>query len=109
MIEITPKALEQVRQIASTNDFENFYLRVGVKSGGCSGLQYEFDIEKDGQANENDRIFQKEDIEIRINPKAYLYLNGLKIDYQKDGLNSGFVFDNPSAKRSCGCGTSFTT
>lgn len=110
-ISLTERAAEEVKKIANENEFdEDWYLRVGVKSGGCSGLQYEFDLFASGENEyENDRVLTSQGVTLRIHPKAYLYLNDLTISYSSDGLNSGFSFDNPSAKRSCGCGTSFTT
>ena len=108
-IHLTKNAAEQIKTIAEDAEFEDGWnLELGVKSGGCSGLQYEFNI-WESASRENDRVFEQHGVTVRVHPRAYLYLNGVTVDYKKDGLDSGFVFSNPNAKRSCGCGTSFTT
>ena len=84
----------------------NDYVRVGVKSGGCSGLSYDltFDKEKD----ENDKVFEDNDIKVIVDKKSFLYLVGTTLEYS-GGLNGkGFVFNNPNANRTCGCGESFS-
>ncbi len=81
------------------------YVRVGVNSGGCSGLSYDlgFDINQ----NEDDKYFEDNGIKIVVNKKSYLYLIGTVLEYS-GGLNGkGFVFNNPNASRTCGCGESF--
>jgi len=82
------------------------YVRVGVKSGGCSGLSYE--LKFDNQTNKNDSIFEDNDIKIVVEKKSILYLAGTTLEYE-GGLNGkGFVFNNPNAQRTCGCGESFS-
>ncbi|HBK72091.1 MAG TPA: iron-sulfur cluster assembly accessory protein [Flavobacteriaceae bacterium] len=86
----------------STTDF----VRVGVKSGGCSGLSYE--LKFDNHQLENDKIFENNNIKIIVDKKSFLYLVGTTLDYS-GGLNgTGFVFNNPNANRTCGCGESFS-
>jgi iron-sulfur cluster assembly protein len=82
------------------------FVRVGVESGGCSGLSYklDFDIAK----NDDDELIQKNQIKLLVNKKSFLYLVGTTLEFS-DGLNGkGFVFNNPNASRTCGCGESFS-
>ena len=82
------------------------YVRVGVKSGGCSGLSY--DLTFDNKQEENDKIFEENEVKIIVDKKSFLYLVGTTLEYS-DGLNGkGFVFNNPNANRTCGCGESFS-
>lgn len=87
------------------NPFED-YIRVGVKSGGCSGLEYV--LKFDNQKSEADQIFEDNGIKIIIDKKSILYLAGTTLEYS-GGLNGkGFIFNNPNANRTCGCGESFS-
>ena len=82
------------------------FVRVGVKSGGCSGLSYELQFDDDQK--ENDRLFEDNDVRIVVDKKSLLYLAGTTLEYS-GGLNGkGFVFNNPNANRTCGCGESFS-
>lgn len=102
---LTERAARQVREIKKSEGLDDeLYLRVAVEGGGCSGLSYKlgFDVR-----TEEDEIVKSQDMEIIINPKHLMYLEGIQIDYP-DGLNArGFTFDNPNASESCGCGSSF--
>ena len=83
-----------------------YFVRVGVKSGGCSGLSYELQFDDDQK--ENDRLFEDNDVRIVVDKKSLLYLAGTTLEYS-GGLNGkGFVFNNPNANRTCGCGESFS-
>ena len=87
-------------------DRKSYFLRVGVKGGGCSGLSYELGF--DNLPQEGDNIVEYKSIKIAIDKKSYLYLFGTELDFS-DGLNGkGFQFNNPNASRSCGCGESFS-
>ncbi len=87
-------------------DASTDYVRVGVKSGGCSGLSYELDF--DDRIGETDKVFEDNDIRIIVEKKSFLYLVGTVLEYS-GGLNGkGFVFNNPNAQRTCGCGESFS-
>mgnify|MGYP000882261482 CR=1 FL=1 len=108
-ISVTTKASSALKRIATKDnkDPENFGLRVGVKGGGCSGLVYVLLIE-DNNPTDNDRVISDNDINIFIDKKSYIYLAGTELDFS-DGLNGkGFVFQNPNAKKACGCGNSFS-
>lgn len=106
LISITPKALEEIRAIShSDNPDGKKGLRLAVTGGGCSGLSYkiEFSDEKP-----KDNILDFEGVKVFVDPKSLIYLKGIVLDF-KDGLNGkGFVFDNPNAKNTCGCGESFS-
>jgi iron-sulfur cluster assembly protein len=108
MIQVNEKAKNKVIEMMNDDGFnpETDYVRVGVKSGGCSGLSYELKFDKDH--NENDTIFESNDIKIIVEKKSFLYLAGTTLEYS-GGLNGkGFVFNNPNAQRTCGCGESFS-
>lgn len=82
------------------------YVRVGVKSGGCSGLSYE--LKFDNKIDDSDKVFEDNDVRILVDKKSFLYLVGTILEYS-GGLNGkGFVFNNPNAQRTCGCGESFS-
>jgi iron-sulfur cluster assembly protein len=105
-ISLTPKAVSEVKKIMEENSIpDNYGLRSGVKGGGCSGLSYTLGF--DGEQRDGDNIMDMEGVRIFVDWKSILYLKGTTIDYS-DGLSGkGFVFNNPSAKRTCGCGSSF--
>ena len=104
---LTEKAADQVVKIKEENKIpEANALRVGVKGGGCSGLSYVLGF--DAEPKPNDKIFTIHGITIYVDPKSLFYLSGTELDFQ-DGLNGkGFVFNNPNATKSCGCGSSFS-
>jgi iron-sulfur cluster assembly protein len=81
-------------------------LRLGVQGGGCSGLSYLFRLEAKPRAT--DRIFEFGDVKVFVDPKSMTYLDGMTLDWKDSLIHSGFVFDNPHVKKSCGCGTSFS-
>jgi iron-sulfur cluster assembly protein len=103
-INVTPKAVQKIRQTFQKMGVEGG-LRLGVLGGGCSGLSYQFKF--DTRPRPNDRVFDFEGVQVFIDPKSILYLHGLTLDYKESLMQSGFVFENPNAKKSCGCGTSF--
>ncbi len=105
-ITLTPKAVAQVLKIKSENSIpETHSLRIGVKGGGCSGFTYVLGF--DEHPKENDKVMESEGIRVFIDPKSLFYLSGTVLDFS-DGLNGkGFVFNNPQASRTCGCGSSF--
>lgn len=83
----------------------SYFLRVSVAGGGCSGLSYKLDF--DNQEKANDHFFEDKGVRIALDMKSFLYLSGTELDFS-DGLNGkGFIFNNPNATRTCGCGESF--
>lgn len=106
IITITDKALEQIQHIAKTDNPEgNKGLRLAVTGGGCSGLSYKIEF---SDTKEKDNVLTFGDLKVLIDPKSVIYLKGIVLDF-KDGLTGkGFVFDNPNAKNTCGCGESFS-
>jgi iron-sulfur cluster assembly protein len=108
MITVTENAVQAIRDcIAAENKtVSTAVLRVAVKGGGCSGLMYDLSI--DDQTSDSDTIIQNQDVRIAVDKKSKLFILGLTLDYTT-GLNGkGFVFTNPNAKATCGCGESFT-
>lgn len=105
-IKLTEKAANEIRKIMNENSVPVSYgLRVGVKGGGCSGLTYTLGF--DGEPREGDTIIEDKEIKLFIDGKSLFYLSGTELDFS-DGLNGkGFVFTNPNAKKTCGCGESF--
>lgn len=108
MIKVAITARDKVISMMREEGFnaESDYVRVGVKSGGCSGLSYE--LKFDREIRDTDKIFEDNQIKIAVDKKSFLYLIGTTLDYS-GGLNGkGFVFNNPNAQRTCGCGESFS-
>jgi iron-sulfur cluster assembly protein len=107
-IEITETAAREIRTIIEQQELEptKVRLRVGVKGGGCSGFSYLLDLTE--QEKEVDEKFEKHGITVVCDPKSYLYLNGTTIDFKDEIMGRGFVFNNPNASSSCGCGSSFS-
>jgi iron-sulfur cluster assembly protein len=105
-IMLTNKAIEQVKKLRTENNIpENHGLRLGVKGGGCSGLTYVLAF--DEKPKESDKIMEVEGVTVFVDPKSLFYLSGTVLDFS-DGLNGkGFVFNNPQAAKTCGCGNSF--
>lgn len=87
-------------------DGEKVRLRVGVKGGGCSGFSYLLDLTE--TSRDNDEMFDQHGVKVVCDPKSYLYLNGVSIDFKDEVMGRGFVFNNPNASSSCGCGSSFS-
>ncbi len=108
MIKVSDTARDKVVNLMKEEGFDahSDYVRVGVKSGGCSGLSYELKFDK--SADDADKVFEDNDVRILVDKKSFLYLIGTVLEYS-GGLNGkGFVFNNPNAQRTCGCGESFS-
>ena len=108
MIKVSDTARKKIVDMMQDDGFDaaKDYVRVGVKSGGCSGLSYE--LKFDNQIGENDKVFEDNEVKIIVDKKSILYLAGTTLEFS-GGLNGkGFVFNNPNANRTCGCGESFS-
>lgn len=105
-VKISEKAAEKIKYFAEKEGLkDNVGLRVAVKGGGCSGLTYDLAITD--QERESDKIVEQFGVKVMVDKKSYIYLVGTELDFS-DGLNGkGFIFENPNAKKACGCGTSF--
>lgn len=105
-VTITESAAIEIKRLADQEKEENLFLRLGVAAGGCSGMSYSmaFDTEK----TENDTQLSINNIDVVIDKRAVSYLQGTVLDFKGGMLGGGFSFENPNAKRSCGCGTSFS-
>ena len=108
MIQVSETAKKRVVNLMTEEGYDaaKDYVRVGVKSGGCSGLSYE--LKFDNKIAGSDKVFEDNDVRILVDKKSFLYLVGTVLEYS-GGLNGkGFVFNNPNAQRTCGCGESFS-
>jgi iron-sulfur cluster assembly protein len=106
MIKVTDTAKETAIRMMAEENKTNHFIRVGVEGGGCSGLMYQLNF--DDTINEDDKEFEDNGVKVVMNKKSVLYLVGTTLDYS-GGLNGkGFVFSNPNAERTCGCGESFS-
>ena len=105
-IQVSPKAVQKIRDAFAKQGVTGGGLRLGVLGGGCSGLSYQFKYEPKPRAT--DSVFQFEDVQVYVDPKSLVFLNGMTLDWKDSLMQSGFVFENPHAKKSCGCGTSFS-
>ena len=106
---LTEAAANSIREIIAQQELDagKVFLRVGVKGGGCSGFSYTLDLVEE-EAGENDEVLEHRGIRILIDSKSLLYLSGTEIDFKDEMMGSGFVFKNPNATSTCGCGSSFT-
>ena len=105
VIQVTPKAVDKIRE-AFRKQGVTGGLRLGVLGGGCSGLSYLFKF--DPRPRPADQVFDFGDVQVFVDPKSMVFLDGMTLDWKDSLIHSGFAFDNPHAKKSCGCGTSFT-
>lgn len=108
MIKVSDTARKKVVSLMTDDGFDatSDFVRVGVKSGGCSGLSYDLSFDKKQQ--KDDKVFEDNGVKIIVDKKSFLYLIGTTLEYY-GGLNGrGFVFNNPNANRTCGCGESFS-
>jgi iron-sulfur cluster assembly protein len=107
-IVVTPRALDKIRSGMEKEGVspEEGGLRLGVLGGGCSGLSYS--IKFDTRPRERDRVFTFDGVRLFVDPKSFIYLNGMTLDYEQTLMHQGFNFINPNSTRSCGCGSSFS-
>ena len=107
-VQVTDKAVRRIRTAMAKEGIspEQGGLRLGIQGGGCSGLSY--NIRFDTQPRERDRVYTFDDVRVFVDPKSFLYLNGMILDYEETLMRQGFNFINPNSKKSCGCGSSFS-
>ena len=107
-LQVTEKAIKRIRIAMAKEGIspEEGGMRIGVMGGGCSGLSYS--IKFDTQPRERDRIYEFDGVRVFVDPKSFLYLHGMTLDYEETLMRQGFNFINPNAARSCGCGSSFS-
>ncbi len=103
---ITAAAIARAKELMNSGQKVGWGLKIGISSGGCSGLSYKLDFsETPGPA---DKVLEFDGLKVFVDPRAYLYLQNVEIGYQSDMMSSSFTFKNPDAKTTCGCGTSFS-
>src|SRR5258708_31909027 len=110
MVTVTPRAVDKIRA-AFEREKVTGGLRLGVLGGGCSGLSYQFKFDPKPRSTDQVLTFPAdggEAVQVFIDPKSLVFLDGMTLDWKDSLIHSGFVFDNPHAKKSCGCGTSFS-
>ena len=105
-ITITEFAEDRIYNLMRRSESQDYYLRVGLRSGGCSGFSYDFSFVK--TPDDLDKIFEFNKVKICVDKKSYLFLNGMEIDYEETILKSGIILNNPNAKHACGCGESIS-
>ncbi len=107
-LQVTERAVQRIRAAMAKEGVspEEGGLRLGVMGGGCSGLSYS--IQFDSQPRERDRIYEFDGVRVFVDPKSFLYLHGMTLDYEETLMRQGFNFINPNSSRSCGCGSSFS-
>ena len=103
---VSKKAVTRLKAVMSSEGKSDYYLRMSVDSGGCSGMNYKMDF--DEKQNAYDKVFEQNGLKVICDLKSWLYLKNITIDYSDDMLNGGFKIENPNAERTCGCGTSFS-
>lgn len=106
MVNLTDSAKSEIARLIKENQLEQSFLRMGVRGGGCSGLSYTLGFDK--EVSDYDHTFDFENgVRVAVDMKSMLYLKGTEVDYTTDLLGGGFKFNNPNARKSCGCGSSF--
>ncbi len=107
-IQVTDQAVAQIRAVLAKEKIspDQGGLRLGVQGGGCSGMSYVLRYET--ESDEDDHVFQFGDVRVFIDPKSFVYLRGMVLDWENTLMRQGFLFNNPNATKSCGCGTSFS-
>ncbi len=107
-INATPTAIAEVKRLAkkrAAEGKETRALRIGMRGGGCTGFSYIFEW-AEGQPTPRDKVFEFDGVQIVVDPKSYIYLNGTELDFVTSMMGHGFKFSNPNTKGSCGCGES---
>jgi iron-sulfur cluster assembly accessory protein len=104
-LSLTERAAARINELIAAENRAGQGLRLKVVGGGCSGLQYKLDFD---MPKATDKIFEKDGAKVLVDMKSLLYLTGTELDFKDELMQSGFVFQNPNVKKSCGCGSSFT-
>ncbi len=105
---LTEKAAEQVKKFKQEHQYdENFFLRIGIQAGGCSGFEYAIQFD-DRFDDATDSKYDQHGVTLVIDKKSALYVDGMKVDWYQSFEKQGFIFDNPNSVKSCGCGKSFS-
>ena len=105
MITITASAAKEIKRQAEKRGTPDAALRAGIRGGGCTGFSYLFEW-ADGDPRGNDKVFEKDGVQLLVDPKSYVYLDGTELDFVRSLMGYGFKFNNPNVKGSCGCGES---
>lgn len=105
MLKINDTAALELKRLLESQGHPDWGIRVGVKAGGCSGLEYEMDLAE--APVEGDQVFEENGVKVYVDLKSYMYLAGMELDYSTSLVGGGFKFNNPNASRTCSCGTSF--
>ena len=105
-IYVSKKAVTRLKAVMSSEGKSDYFIRMSVDSGGCSGMNYKMDFDK--EQDTFDKVFNQNGLNVICDLKSWLYLKNITIDYSDDMLNGGFKIENPNAERTCGCGTSFS-
>jgi len=105
LIEITPAAIAEIKRLIASENKPDLFLRLGVSAGGCSGMSYTMSL--DDNEGEFDKVIGFDEVIVRIDLKALMYLKGSQLDFESNMLGGGFKFSNPNAQKSCSCGSSF--
>jgi iron-sulfur cluster insertion protein len=106
MIKITESATKQLKTIITEENDPELKLRVSVEGGGCSGFQYAFSFDK--EQSDDDFVLEQDQVSVLVDPFSLQYMDGATIDYKSSLTQSSFVIENPQARATCGCGSSFT-
>ncbi len=107
MISISETASGKIKEMLASEESPNLFLRLGVKSGGCSGFSYGMGF--DDEQKESDQALEINGLKVVVDEESFKYLNGLEIDFKESGMGGGFTIHNPNAVATCGCGSSFRT
>ena len=106
LVTLTPKAIEMVKAAIEQEGLKDHGIRVGVVGGGCSGFQYSMDFEN--SQRDGDVVLEQDGLRLYVDPMSSMYLVGVTVDYVQGLQGAGFKFNNPNARNTCGCGSSFS-
>ena len=106
IIKLSDNAASRIKEIMANAEKDSIGVRVSVKSGGCAGMSYVMEYTK--ELNPNDEVIEDKGVKVFVDSAAIMYLLGTEMDYKQEELSSSFVFNNPNAQRTCGCGESFS-